>query len=102
MACRWTVIRVNLPFKNFNPVYRLLIVMNMPLLQRSDLEQVMNKLRPQTEIIWYPGVFVALLNESKAPWPELPALKLKPGESNEALPLFVMSYCAVVIYPAGN
>ena len=59
------------------------------LLQRSDLERAINKLRPHTEnYLISRRVLLALLNESrKAPWPELPTLKLKPGESNEALPL---------------
>lgn len=77
-------------FKNFNPV------LSAPdrkeyaaLLQRPDVEREMNKLRPQTEnYLSSRRVLLSLLNESrKAPWPELPALKLKPGESNEALPL---------------
>ena len=76
--------------KNFNPVLSAADRDEYAaLLQRPDLDRVMNKLRPQTEnYLVSRRVLLALLNESrKAPWPELPALKLKPGESNEALPL---------------
>lgn len=76
--------------KNFNPVLSTAERNEYAaLLQRPDLDRVMNKLRPQTEnYLVSRRVLLTLLNESrKAPWPELPALKLKPGESNEALPL---------------
>jgi len=76
--------------KNFNPVVSTAERNEYAaLLQRPDLDRIMNKLRPQTEnYLVSRRVLLALLNESrKAPWPELPALKLKPGESNEALPL---------------
>lgn len=77
-------------FKNFNPVLSAAERNEyIALLQRPDVDRVMNKLRPQTEnYLSSRRVLLSLLDESrKAPWPNLPDLKVKPGESHEALPL---------------
>lgn len=76
--------------KHFNPTQSVSTRQDYAaLLQKPDLERAIYKLRPQTDnYLASRNVLLALLKESrKAPWPELPALKLKPGESNDALPL---------------
>jgi len=59
------------------------------LLQNTDAEQSINKLRPQTEnYLASRRMLLSLLNQSRlAAWPDLPDLKVKPGETNDALPL---------------
>jgi len=59
------------------------------LLQHADPEKEINKLRPQTEnYLTNRRVLLSLLSESrKAPWPALPALKVRPGDSHDALPV---------------
>ncbi len=60
------------------------------LLHRTDAETYINKLRPHTmSYLDSRRVLLSLLSESrKAPWPELPSVKVKPGEQNTVLPLF--------------
>ncbi|WP_024872623.1 L,D-transpeptidase family protein [Tolumonas lignilytica] len=59
------------------------------LLQASDVESRIDKLRPQTEnYLASRRVLLSLLNDSrKAPWPKLPDLRIKPGDTHEALPV---------------
>lgn len=76
--------------KNFNPTLSASErAQYLTLLQSTDFEQSVNSLRPQTEhYLATRNVLLTLLKDARtAAWPELPALKLEPGESHDALPL---------------
>lgn len=76
--------------KKFNPAVPVLSRHDYALLlQRADAETYIDKLRPHTmNYLASRQVLLSLLSESrKASWPELPAVKVKPGEQNAVLPL---------------